>query len=259
MKHVLVTHEKGGAGVTTTATNLGYLLAQRGLKVLLVDLDSRGDCATAFGLDPRPALAAYLADRCVGRARGNDVVQFAREGLDVTPTNASGLRSALTLIDGFDDGTVRMWLRELGEGYDFVLYDAKAASGALRRAVLGLAEVMIVATRLEAWGLAEVVPLIEQYRGQGGDPARVVVLPVAVQRFVVHEYNLNLLKERLGEQVWTPVPHRVAVAESQSLQSPVCEYAPENDAARVYAEAAARVVEMLRAEGEEVGRGEAIR
>ena len=121
---------------------------------------------------------------------------------------ASGLRSALTLIDGFDDGTVRMWLRELGEGYDFVLYDAKAASGALRRAVLGLADVMIVATRLEAWGLAEVVPLIEQYRGQGGDPARVVVLPVAVQRFTVHEYNLNLLKERLGERVWAPVPHR---------------------------------------------------
>lgn len=234
MKHVLVTHEKGGCGVTTTATNLAYLLARKGLRVLLVDLDSRGDCATALGLDPSPALAAYLADCAVGRGVDGDLLRFARSGLDVIPTNASGLRAALTIIDGYDDGMVRTWLRELGEGYDVMLYDAKAASGALRRVVLTMADLLIIPTRLEAFGLAEIVPLIEQYRLAGGDPLDVVVLPVAVRRLAVHEYNCRLLDEHFGDRVGVAVPDRVAVIESHSQQSPVAEYVPDNAASVAY-------------------------
>ena len=263
MKHILITHEKGGCGVTTTATNVAYLLAQKGLRVLLVDLESRGDCATAFGLDPAPVLAVWLADCAVGRDVDGDLVRFARAGIDVMPTNSSGLRSALSLIDGYDDGVVRGWLRDLGDGYDVVLYDAKAASGALRRIVLGLADLLVIPTRLEAFGLAEIVPVVEQYTQAGGDPAHVVILPVAVRKLQVHAYNYGLLKEAFGDRVWVSVPDRVAVPESQSLQSPVCEYAPDNDASLAYRGVAAGVYGLLfrEAEGtvEGVGDGQTIR
>ena len=231
MKTILCTHEKGGCGVTTTATNLAYLLAQKGKRVLLVDLDSRGDCATALGLDPKPGLTAYLADRLFGRdVAAADVVLFGRDGLDVVPMNASGLRAALTLIDGLDVAQVADWLRALGEGYDVVLFDAKAASGALRRAALRLADLLIIPTRLEALGLAEIEPLIREY-----GRASVVILPVAVRRQGVHIYNQGLLQEHFGaEMVWVGVPDRVAVVESHSNQSPVAEYDPGNDAAIAY-------------------------
>ncbi len=168
-KHILITHEKGGAAVTTTAVNLAAELAGAGWSALVVDCDSRGDVAASLGIDPAPALAAYLTDRCVGREESaGDLVRFGRAGLDVLPTTASGLRSVLQLLDGMGEGSVRQWLRELGDGYDFVLYDAKAASGNLRRVLMQLADLMVIPTRMEALGLPDVALLIEQYRSEGG-------------------------------------------------------------------------------------------
>ena len=53
-----VVNHKGGCGKTTTVTNLGAALSkgsgERGIeprKVLIVDLDPRGNAATTFGVD----------------------------------------------------------------------------------------------------------------------------------------------------------------------------------------------------------------
>lgn len=48
---IAVCNRKGGAGKTTTSVNLAAELAARGLKVLLVDLDSQGHCALGLGVD----------------------------------------------------------------------------------------------------------------------------------------------------------------------------------------------------------------
>ena len=52
-KVIAVYNKKGGCGKTTTATTLAYLLARRGKRTALIDLDSQGDSSLAYGV-PNP-------------------------------------------------------------------------------------------------------------------------------------------------------------------------------------------------------------
>ena len=58
---IAISNQKGGVGKTTTSINLSACLAEKGKKVLVIDIDPQGNTTSGLGLD-KDSLKATVYD-----------------------------------------------------------------------------------------------------------------------------------------------------------------------------------------------------
>ena len=94
MLRLLISNQRGGAGKTTTATTMARILADRGHKVLVVDIDPQGSVSAILGL--RPELTLY--DFLIGDRIFEDCIVHAHANIDVLCHNRKTVEAEARLM-----------------------------------------------------------------------------------------------------------------------------------------------------------------
>lgn len=164
----LFTHA-GGAGKTSLARDLGFELASRGMRVLLVDADPQANLTAWLGLDPGevPDEATLLP---VAEGKGLPEPRRALlEGvvLDLIPANMN-LAMAEVIVPTRSLGMVllRTALQESGllERYDLVLIDSPPSLGPIAGMAALAGEGLIVPVETSAKGVQALRAVVEVSR-----------------------------------------------------------------------------------------------
>ena len=146
---IAVANQKGGVAKTTTVASLGSALAERGRKVLLVDLDPQSCLTFSLGLDP-DAVELSVHDVLLGRVGAPMAIQPTEDGVDLLPATIelAGAEAQLLSRPG-REYVLRTALEEVSAAYEVVLLDCSPSLGVLTLNALTAADELIIPLQCE--------------------------------------------------------------------------------------------------------------
>ena len=148
-KKIAITYEKGGVGKTTTAVNLSAILAEKGFKVLLVDLDLQSYATSYFDLydDTLPCIYEVMCeDNDVSAA--DAIRQTDIDGLDLMPSNYRfrKMETVLMMKTKRQEYTLKKCLSPVEQNYDFIIFDNPPNGERIKENALAYADFLILPT-----------------------------------------------------------------------------------------------------------------
>ncbi len=232
---IAITYEKGGVAKTTTAVNVSAMLAERGYKVLLIDLDHQSYATSYYGLydDSQPGIYELMQGAVTAKQtiRPTDI-----QNLDILPSTYAfrNMETALMMKVRRQEYTLQNALQDIEGEYDYILIDCPPSGDRVKTNALAFANYIILPTIPDDYAIhglqcmAETIVDIKQ----GVNPG----LQVMGVLITIDEKTANKMayKEALQNQdifpcFKTAIRKNTKLSEAINAHQPICVYEPKSN------------------------------
>ena len=145
-KIIAIFNQAGGVAKTTSAVNIGYHLAKRKHRVLLVDMDPQASLTDFLGLEPEE-LDLTICDLLleVEEVEVVDVLQKDIHSMDILPSNIMLCKAERELnYAELREFRLKEVLEKVADEYDYIFIDCPPSLGILSSISLVAANYLVV-------------------------------------------------------------------------------------------------------------------
>jgi len=248
---ISVANQKGGVGKTTTSVNLSACLAEKGKKVLLIDIDPQGNSTRGLGVDKKSlestTYEVLLGDNTIESTMLNNVF----ENLDLLPADVDLAGAEVELIGTPESNFIlQKKLEVFRDIYDFIIIDCPPSLSILTINALCASNTVLVPIQCEFFaleGLSQLMYTINLVRKRLNPH-----LDIEGIVFTMYDGRTNLSlqvveevkKEMIHTNIFnTIIPRNVRLGEAPSFGLPINIYDPKSKGAESYGLLAQEVIE----------------
>ncbi len=256
-----IANQKGGVGKTTTTINLSAALAEKGKRVLVIDMDPQGNTSSGLGIDKEDlknlsnptedGKANTIYQLMIGECDFDEcVMKDVYENLDLLPANIDLSAIEIESIEMENKNYILADIVEkIRDDYDFVLIDCPPSLNALTINSMTTADSVLVPIQCEYYaleGLDQLIHTISLVKDRLN--AKLYINGVV---FTMYDGRTNLsmavidaVRNSMNQKIYdTIIPRGVRLAEAPSHGMPITKYDRRSTGSKAYLALADEIIE----------------
>ena len=225
---ISISNQKGGVGKTTTAVNIAAFIAEKGYRVLLIDIDPQANAGYGLSMHVEE-IDKTIYEVLIGEIAIEDAIyQTSLNNLFIVPSNIHLAGAQVDLLEIEEkEFILRKVIRNIKEDYDYILIDCPPSLGILTLNSLVAADSVMIPLQCEYYsleGLSQLLKIIAMVQDRLNRNLKLegVVLTMYDSRTNLSQQVVSDVREHFKDKVFeTVVPRNVKLSEAPSFGKPI--------------------------------------
>jgi len=239
-KIISIANQKGGVGKTTTSVSLSAILAKKGKKILMIDMDPQGNGTSGLGIDKNVKFSVY--DVIIDDVEiENTIKKTEIENLDVCPSNINLAGAEVELVDMEErEQRLKSKLDKIKEKYDYIIIDCPPSLGLVTLNAFTASDSVLIPVQCEYYaleGLGQLINTINLVKKHLNKSLYIegALLTMYDARTNLSNQVVKEVKRYFEDKVYKVViPRNVKLSEAPSYGMPITLYDKRSKGAKCY-------------------------